>query len=39
MDTFEKTKKAGPKVTGLLLIGIGGVICTVPTLPKRIRLR
>jgi hypothetical protein len=25
--------------TGLLIIGSGGVICAVPTVPQRVRLR
>ncbi len=34
MDTIEKTKKAGPKRTGLLLIGSGGSLCMLATSPE-----
>jgi len=33
------SKEAGSIRTGLFVCGSGGVICTVPTLPIRIRLR
>jgi hypothetical protein len=35
----SENENAGPNETGILVCGSGGVICAVPTISRRIRLK